>query len=335
MSRRLHRAWVRGIAFTAGVGIGMATLSSLAQPLTPPPIAQTNRNPQPPALPPPPKIQSPVQQFLELLAASPAERERLLAERSPENRKSLEAKLREYEALPPEERELRLRATDLRWHLLALMRLPPDRRAEWLAAVPADLRPVVQERLGWWDQLPPDEQAEFLENQAALQFIARLQAAESASERAALRERLTPERQAQLAADLARVRALPPEQRQRLTERLNRFLELSPQEREKTLHALSPAEREQMQSSLEAFAQLPPEQRVQCIAGFTRFAGMSPAEQQQFLRNVERWQSMPPAERENWRRLVQQMSQLPPLPPGLQAGRPPPPPPPLPPPPAR
>ena len=64
----------------------------------------------PPPLPP--TGASPVDFFRQLLAMSPAERNQSLTNRSPEIRARILAKVREYQALGPDERELRLRATE-------------------------------------------------------------------------------------------------------------------------------------------------------------------------------------------------------------------------------
>src|SRR4051812_21202999 len=72
----------------------------------------------PPPLPPPPPLKSPVDLFRELLGLSLTERRQFLSNRAPIIQKRLLAKVREYESLKPDERELRLRATELRWYLL-------------------------------------------------------------------------------------------------------------------------------------------------------------------------------------------------------------------------
>ena len=102
-----------------------------------------------------PHLKSPVDLFRELLAMTPAERENYLTNRPPGIRDRILAKVREYEALDPNERELRLRATELRWYLLPLMHESPTNRAARLAAIPDDLRPLVKNRLQQWDILPP------------------------------------------------------------------------------------------------------------------------------------------------------------------------------------
>ena len=90
---------------------------------------------------------SPVDFFRQLLAMRPAEREIFLTNRPPEIRKRILVKVNEYEALDPNTRELRLRATELRWYLMPLLRESPTTRAARLAQVPEDIRELVVDRL--------------------------------------------------------------------------------------------------------------------------------------------------------------------------------------------
>jgi hypothetical protein len=93
-----------------------------------------------------------------------------LTNRPPAVRLRIQAKLREYAALDPNERELRLRATELRWYLLPLLHESPTNRAAQLTAIPADLRALVNARLLQWDILPPPLQTEFFESEHALRY---------------------------------------------------------------------------------------------------------------------------------------------------------------------
>ena len=106
--------------------------------------------------------------FRQLLAMTPDERETFLTNRPPEIRARIIAKIAEYEALDPNERELRLRATDLRWYLMPLLRESPTNRTARLAQIPVDMRELVQYRLDEWTILPPMLKEEFLENEHIL-----------------------------------------------------------------------------------------------------------------------------------------------------------------------
>src|SRR6516225_6302497 len=74
---------------------------------------------------PTPRMQSPVVFFRKLLAMSPDERLAALKNRTPEARERILEKVTEYQMLPSELRELRLRATELRWWLTPMLRMSP------------------------------------------------------------------------------------------------------------------------------------------------------------------------------------------------------------------
>jgi hypothetical protein len=262
-----------------------------------------------------PHSKSPVDFFRELLALTPAGRENYLTNRPPEIRNRILAKVREYEALDPNERELRLRATELRWYLLPLLHESPTNRTARLATIPDDLQPLVKNRLRQWDILPPTLQAEFLESERTLRYFTHVDPAHSPS--------LPPLPQDQRrrhnprGPDLAHWDKLSEDQRQKITAQCSRFFELTPMEKKKTLNTLSDAERQQMEKTLETFGKLPPAQRLKCIRAFTEFAGLSVQEKQDFLKNAQRWAQMSPKDRQTWRDLVTHVPEWPPLPSAL------------------
>ena len=232
-------------------------------------------------------ISSPVDFFRQLLAMSPEAQEKALASRPPAARERIVAKLAEYEALGPDERELRLRATELHWWLMPMLRAPADERAARLAQVPANLRGLVEPRLMQWSILPPPLQDEILSNENALHYFA---AVEPANPPAATAEQ------------------------QRIAGQFNQFFELTPEEKEQTLNTLSEAERAQMQATLKSFEKLPPQQRLTCVRNYAKFAGMGAAERAEFLKNAESWSKMSPSERQAWRDLVRTIPIWPPMP---------------------
>lgn len=242
-------------------------------------------------MPPLPQSASPVAFFRELLAMSPAERFNSLTNRTPEARQRILAKVHEYLALDPDERELRLCATELRWYLLPLLRTSPTNYEAELAYVPDNLRPLVKSRLQQWEILPPPLQQEFLENDRALHYFTRLG---------------PPNEDTASAAD---------PQRQKIAGEFDQFFELTPSEKAKTLNTLSDAERAQMEKTLQTFETLPPAQRIRCVHNFTKFAGMSPQERAEFLKNAQLWAKMSPKERQTWRDLVAHVPLWPPMPP--------------------
>ena len=245
---------------------------------------------------------SPVSFFRELLAMAPVERQQALSSRPLENQQRILAKIGEYEALSADERALRLQVTELRWYLVPLLPLPPNKRADALGQVPASLRPLIESRLEQWTILPPPIRDQILEDDQKLQLYLQLTGSIPAPQPEVLR-------------------LYPPGMREQLeteVRRLNPFFELNPEEKAKVLATLSESERREMQATLRAFEKLPAEQRAECIRAFGKFAGMSAAERQRFLRNAERWQAMTPAERERWRDLVHDVPQWPPMPPGTE-----------------
>jgi hypothetical protein len=254
----------------------------------------------------PPLPQSPVNFFRQLLAMTPKERENYLTNRPPEIRERILAKVREYLALEPDERELRLNATELRWYLLPLLREPPANRDARLAQVPDNLRDLVMSRLEQWDALPAPSRQEFLDNERTLHYFSQVDPTNVPLEPGAPRGPSDVEQ--------ARWQALSEDERGKITAQFDQFFELTPDEKQKILNTLSDAERIQMEKTLQSFDKLPPAQRAQCIRAFTKFAGMSPAERAEFLENAERWSQMPPKERQAWRDLVAQVPLWPPLP---------------------
>ncbi len=274
-------------------------------PNVPPPVAL----PSVPTNLMPPLPQSPVKFFRQLLAMTPKERADYLTNRPPEIRDRILAKVREYLALGPDERELRLRATELRWYLLPLLRESPADRDAHLAQVPDELRDLVRSRLEQWDALPPQSRQEFLDNEQTLHYFSHVEPTNTPLEPGGQHG----------SGDTAQARwqALSEEERQKVTAQFNRFFELTPDEKQKTLNTLSDAERAQMEKTLQSFDQLPLAQRRECVHAFTQFAGMSPADRAEFLKNAERWSQLPPKERQAWRDLVAQVPLWPPLPTAL------------------
>jgi hypothetical protein len=251
-------------------------------------ISPGSTNPVPPTR----QLHSPVDFFRQLLAMTPSERNAALTHRPAAMRATILEKIDEYEALEPDERELRLRATELRWYLVPLLRLPPPERQARLAGVPDDLRELVQSRLTVWEILPPPLQQEFLTNDLALHYFTHVETTNTSA----------------ASSDQAG-----------LTGQFNQFFDLTPEEKQQALNTLSDAERAQMEKTLRSFDQLPPQQRLTCVRNYAKFAGMSGTERVEFLKSAESWSKMSPNERQAWRDLVQNVPQWPPLPPGMMS----------------
>jgi hypothetical protein len=255
----------------------------------------------PPALVFPPPSKAPVELFRELLAMNLSERHQALSNRPPEVRKQILAKLREYETLKPDERELRLKVTELRWYLYPLMRTPLSNRVDLLSRVPAADRQLVEDRLREWDKLSPEAQKELLKYDAAIAHLPDLQRGTNQP---------SPSRAVEM--KVKQWQALPEEQRQKLKARAELYFNLTEAEQKRVLSTLSEPERQQIARTLDKFKQLDPGQRARCMQSFDKFASLSPTERQEFLKNAERWALMKPAEREQWRQLVNTAQILPP-----------------------
>jgi hypothetical protein len=295
----MSRAVQSGIALAA-----LLALRGLADGATIPERGVTNRLSVPLIFPVPPR--SPVDAFRELLAMPRAERAQFLTSKSPETRKAILAKLREYESLKPDQRELRLKVTELRWYMLPLMRSSPTNREAQLKRLPDSQRDLVAPRLREWDALPEDVQKELLQNEATLQYFTEMDSTNAPPISDARRQRLD--------AGIAQWQALPEERRRDIVLRFNKFFELTPDEKARAITSVSEAERRQIEKTLKSFENLPPEKRAQCIQSFQKFASLSPEERQDFLKNAERWKLMSPEERQSWRELVSRLSWHPPSP---------------------
>jgi hypothetical protein len=309
-----------------GLGMVLCVAAFAQQPADKSPRPE---NPVSVALTPPKPVpgKPPVALFRDLLAMPPVERREFLANRSPEARKLIQAKINEYEELSPESRELRLEVTELRWYLLPLLSLPATNRTAQLSAVPDLLRGLIDARLQEWDKLAPQAQKELLDHEPTVRFYFEL-AARTPQQRAQTVTNLPAAVQEKLEAGVRRWQSLADNQRSAIVRNFYQFFDLTPAEKEKTLRTLSEPERLQIEKTLSTFGSMPAAQRAQCLHSFEKFASLSPEERQQFLKSAELWERMSPTERQSWRNLVSSLSHLPPLPPGL--GSPPRPPTPIP-----
>lgn len=266
---------------------------------------------EPPA---PPSRKAPTAIFRELLAASPAERERQLASRSPTARALIEAKLREFEVLPPAHRELRLRVAELQFFLLPLLRADPHSRPALLAEAPAEVQPLLEERLRAWERLSREQQQELLDSQRSLAWFVRLQSTSDRSFTHLLAQVPAADR-AELESQLEHWRSLTAGDRTRKTADFQRFFEMSAGEQEKVLREISPEERRQMEATLARFSQMRPEQRERAVRGFRQLFTLAAPDRAEFFQNIAPWQAMTPAERAAWRQIVARVTAPPPMPP--------------------
>ena len=254
---------------------------------------------------------SPVEFFRELMARDAQRRKEMLTNRPPEDRRQIEAKVREYKALKPEQRDLRLKATELRWYFKRLMLVPETNRPALLARVPERERKLVEERLRAWDKLPPAAQRQLQTNEAWLIVLAMPE-----EQKSNYLAHISPERLRFLTNGINRLQDMPEPERQKLLANFKLFFDFNPNETQKILSPLSEPERQQIDKTLNKFAELAPQERDQCLRSFEKFTLMSLEERQQFLKNAERWKLMTPSERKQWKNLVESLNSLPPAPPG-------------------
>ena len=258
--------------------------------------AQINGGPPLPPLP-----ASPVQTFRMLLTTNTIGRAQWLSFRKPEQCQHIEAKIKEYEALPPAEREARLQTLQLRWYLPLLMQMKAPERAQQLARIPQPDRALLETKLKTWDIMPPPLKQDLIENQQAISiFIAPVPGGADGS----VLRALSPERQEELRRQFERLNGLPDARRAQILASFQNFFALPATEQGRALRTLTAAERAGMELTLNTFVILPPPLRQQAVDGFKKFADLTPAERAAFLQTAERWQAMSETERERWRKIV-------------------------------
>ncbi len=281
---------------------------------------------------------SPVVYFRAILGMSQCERDRALAGKSPEFKKAILDKVREYQALPPDVREERLRQTQILSDLITLIQAAPADRAPMLKDESPSDRALLESRLRQWDTLPKAAQTTFLTNATFLHAYARWLSASTTDQQNILNQWPATRRQ-EWTNELAQWQSLPEDRRAQLCEQFRRFFDLDPAQQQSTLTAFTDEERKQMESALAYFARLAPDQRLAVVASFQKFATLPPRQRDEFLSNAARWEAMTADERKLWRSLVQifpvlpsspddndgfRMPPFPPLPPVSSANQPPP-----------
>ncbi len=269
------------------------------------------------ALPLPPLPPSPVDIFRTLLTNNAAGREKILSLKSPEQRRYLEAKIREYVEMTPALCETRLQTLQLRWYLPQLMRLNPAHQAQRLASIPQPDRKLLQERLSTWSILPPPLRAEVMDNEMIIRLFVRGESNGNTNALAAL----PPAKRQELEKEYERWQALPMDRRETIAARFQSFFEMNPKGRSNTLDRLTAAERAVMNQTLVSFEHLPREQRQQAMSGFQKFAELTPTERAAFLQSAERWRLMSEKDRDTWRKTVNQLQLAKIMPPPLPQPR--------------
>jgi hypothetical protein len=307
---RFHRALAL-VLCSAGLPVGSDSVT--AQPTPPLAHASATRRTIPI------RVVSHIDEFRELLAMTPEERARRLENKSPERKKGLLAKIKEYEEMSADEREVRLKITEVREYLDQFMKLSPIERLQPLSKLPAEDRELVERRLKIWDEIPPQLQKQFLKDNGLINYILQIEAS-TPEQRDMFLKQFSAEQRQKLESGLNEWQKLSAQDRDRLSRGFRQFFELNDKEKAKTLAVLSTAERVQMDKTLQSFDKLPEEQRRRCIGAFDRFASMKPEEREQFLKNAQQWEAMTPSQRQAWREIVRKTPSwrtTPPMPPGL------------------
>jgi predicted Fe-S protein YdhL (DUF1289 family) len=232
---------------------------------------------------------------------SQPEREKFLGDRSSEQRKIILLKLEEYQGLPDEQREERLRELQVRVWVRRLIKLPLSNRVERLVALQPAERQLVETRLAKWDGLSEDTQKEVLTSEIAIGHIAN-------SPDFKVNPAMPPfPPDAKVASELKRWGELSEARRREILGHFEEFFqEVTPQQRANII-----AQR----PTVAPIATLTKEQRERYVAGLKRFDALTPAERQRFLINVTHWQKMTPEQRQSWRVLVKKLSPSAPPPP--------------------
>lgn len=305
---------VASVAVALTFGFHLSAEVSEAGPKSP-------RDSFPAGVPPIPQPKSPVETFRELLAMSPAEQQRFLSSRPIQNQNRLRIKIREYQQLSPNVRELRLLETEMHYYLLPLMRAAAANREAQLAAIPESTREFIERRLAAWDQLPPAVQQELLENEATIRYFTEMGISTPDQQRHAI-ESMPASQRASLEAGISRWQAMPRKQRDQVFQRFELFFALNRKEQESALNTLSDSERRNIQKTLLAFSALSPDQRAQCVRSLQKYAELSPDERNRFMQNAELWRTMTPDQRQAWRDLVARLSSTPPMPPSANGAPP-------------
>jgi hypothetical protein len=256
---------------------------------------------------------TPIAYFRGLLGMTPEERERVLADKTPKEREHVLAKIDEYENLPREIREERLRHTELHWHLLTLLRLSPAQRQERMKEISPLYAPMLSQQLALWDRLPGDTRKALLDNEHFLQTYAQLQEV-SATPPNEAPDKIPAEQRARWKAELNRWQALPESRRRELCDAFRQFFYSTGEQQKATIKGLSPDEQRQMAQTLSSYASLSPAAQRDCVESFGKFAMMSTGDREQFLHNAAKWEAMSEHEREVWRSLVNQLQPMPPWP---------------------
>ncbi len=262
---------------------------------------------------------NPVAVFRGLLAMRKDARATELSTQPERLRAVLVTRLRDYDALPLAEREARLHATELRYHLNPLLTTTSDARAARLAAVPESFRRLVEERLAAWDKMPAEIQREILADERLRQAMTRPAVVGAFPP-------LPPGLEPKVPDNFAQWQDLDARQREQLLDNFTHYFRLDERAKTRVVAALPELKRAEAARTVDQFEHLTADERAACLVALKRLGQMTPGQQAQFHANAEQWKKMPESERATWRKVVVEFpplppgaGPLPPLPPGVTA----------------
>ncbi len=291
------------------------TAPASATPVTPVARASTNDAQDLPF----PTYRPPTEVFRDLLKLTPAQLDQRLTNQQPQLRRQLEAKVQEYQAMPPAAREARLHATELHEYLQFYIKNQPLNRPQQLKSVPDEYRQEVSDRLTQFDILPPALRQEALSQASTADyFVGPGSPAPQVTPPMPLRSSSP--------APIKALSELPDAERAQLFSSMEDFFDLDPKDQQKIVATIPADQRGQVTRVLFQIKSLPKDQRDQTLQVIRTVAAMTDQQRQQFFNSAERWQAMSESERAIWLRLVSHLPPpptLPIMPPGARPGGPP------------
>lgn len=167
-------------------------------------------------------------QLLALMKLAPAERKERLANVSGDDRRLIEERLQQWDALAPAKQKTFLENEEVIGVYLELQETPSHARSKVLGGMPPEVRFPLEQRLQKWNGLPAAQRQELFDRFGQLfQLPDRDQETVVASLPEPTRKQFE-----QLTASLQH---LPPQERSRCTAALNKFLKMSAEEQNRFL----------------------------------------------------------------------------------------------------
>ena len=237
---------------------------------------------------------------------TPADREQALAKKKPAARKVIEERLKEFDALSPDQRRARLRLMQLQEQLLPLLQAPASNRGQLLVFVSKEDQPLIEQRLRSWDKFSPEVQRLVLENEMVMRYFLTGQATTIAG-LTTNASKLPPAAGTNMLAQIKKWRELTPDQQRQAYDAFNDLFGLPEKERDKVVGSLqsqTPVDHATVENFVKEFQKLPPAEREKRMLAFQKFSSMTAEQRARFLENAGRWQAMSEADREAFRTML-------------------------------